>query len=227
MKKTTVTNVPNLSPPDLDGLSHLFVEAFPPLSADDQKLSLELYRLLLDGKPVALDRLAQVAGISSAAAHQILSQWPGVVYDGPRNVLGFWGLSVERSPHRFQVGPKVAYTWCAWDTLFIPQLLNATANVTSTCAVTGESIRLTVSPARIEAIQPPDVVISFLMPDANELRNNITASFCRFVRFFRSSRDAEAWLSAHENTFLLSLEDAFRIGEKKNAARFAAILDNR
>ncbi|MFQ5761346.1 MAG: organomercurial lyase, partial [Acidiferrobacterales bacterium] len=119
------------------------------------------------------------------------------------------------------------YTWCAWDTLFIPQLLNRTVNITSTCAATGEEIKLTVSPTRVEAVEPSDVVVSFLVPEEKQLRENITASFCHFVYFFRSRKDGEAWIAEHDGTFLLSLDDAFMVGKKKNAIRFKDVLQNR
>lgn len=191
MKGTAASNTLSGEAPDLYQLSRLFVEAFPQLSVDDQKLSLELYRLLLEGEPVALDRLARTVGIAGETAYETLSQWPGVFYDHAHSVIAFWGLYVQPSLHRFQVNRNIVYTWCAWDTLFIPQLLNATASVASTCAATGDAIELTVSPLGVEMVQPRDVVISFLTPDIEELRNDVRANFCRFVRFFRSREAGE------------------------------------
>ena len=111
-------------------------------------------------------------------------------------------------------------TWCAWDTLFIPELLNATVTVSSACGETDDVVKLTVSPSGIQSVEPVDAVVSFLIPDEDELRENVTASFCHFVYFFRSREDGEAWVSEHDGTFLLSLEEAFTVGQKMNAARF-------
>ena len=57
------------------------------------------------------------------------------------------------------------------------------------------------------------------------LRENTITSFCHFVYFFRSRQDAEAWIAEHDSTFMLSLDDAFMVGKKKNAARFKDVLE--
>ena len=67
--------------------------------------------------------------------------------------------------------------------------------------------------------------MSFLIPDEIELRENVTASFCHFVYFFRSREDGETWVSAHDGRFLLSLEEAFTVGQMMNAARYRETLN--
>ncbi len=181
--------------------------------------------LLAEGKPVARERLARAFARPAKAVSHTLSQWPGVFYDESDQIIGFLGLTVKQTHHRLKVNGITVYTWCAWDTLFLPQLLNATATVTSTCAATGEQIRLTVSPARVEVTDPADIVLSFLTPDESELRENTITSFCHFVHFFRSRKDGDAWVAEHDGTFLLSLQDAFTVGKKKNELRFKDVLE--
>ncbi len=211
-------------PPDLDKLAKIFVAAFPELDAEGQGLAMTLYRLLSEGQAVSYERLAQVLNTPTETVSQTLSQWPAVFYDESDHIIGFLGLTIKETRHRLHVDGATVYAWCAWDTLFIPQLLNATVNVTSTCAATGEEIRLTVSPSRIEAADRHDIVVSFLTPDENELREKPITSFCHFVYFFRSREDGETWVEEHDGTFLLSLENAFVVGRKKNALRFGDAL---
>ncbi len=205
---------------DLNELTDLFVDSFPQLSVDDQRLALKLYRLLAQGEPVSSDRLAEALGRSTDSVNLTLIQWPGVFYDESDCIEAFLGLSVGKTPHRLRVDGRTVYTWCAWDTLFLPELLNATAIISSACGATGEVIKLVVSPSGIQTVEPDEVVVSFLIPDVNELQENITASFCHFVYFFRSREDGEAWVTEHDGTFLLSLEEAFAVGQKMNAARY-------
>ncbi|GMQ89948.1 MAG: organomercurial lyase MerB [Gammaproteobacteria bacterium] len=211
-------------PPDLDKLAETFVAAFPGLDAEGQGLAMTLYRLLSEGQAVSYERLAQALNTPTETVSQTLSQWPAVFYDESGHIIGFWGLTVKKTRHRLHVDGATVYAWCAWDTLFLPELLGATATVTSTCAASGGQIRLTVSPTRIEAAEPGDVVVSFLVPEKEELRKNVTTSFCHFVYFFRSRKDGETWVDEHDGTFLLSLEDAFVVGQKKNALRFGDAL---
>jgi alkylmercury lyase len=228
----THTNIPEIKTPklaqvtpDLNELANLFVDSFPQLSVDDQRLALKLYRLLAQGEPVSSDQLAAALGRSTDSVNQTLIQWPGVFYDKSACINSFLGLSVEKTPHQLMVNGRSVYTWCAWDTLFLPELLNTTAKISSACGATGEVIRLMVSPSGIQTVEPGDVVVSFLIPDEYDLRENVIASFCHFVFFFRSREDGEAWVAEHDGTFLLSPEEAFTVGQKMNAARFNGTLE--
>jgi alkylmercury lyase len=211
--------------PNIDKLAALFIHAFPQLNVEERKLTLKLYEMLADGDPVPHIRLAKALGGSPESVSNTLNQWPGVFYDEAGEIVGFWGLSVKNTRHRLTVNGKTSYAWCAWDTLFIPELLNASVKIVSTCTASGAEIRLTVSPAGIGAVDPDDVVLSFLAPDESELREDVTTNFCHFVQFFRSRIDAEVWVSEHEGTFLLSLDDAFMLGKKVNAARYGHDLE--
>lgn len=210
--------------PDLNKLGNLFVNTFPQLSVDDQHLTLKLYQLLAEGEPVSYSRLSKALGQSTDVAKETLAQWPGVFYDESDRIVAFLGLSVEKTQHQLVVNGRTVYSWCAWDTLFIPGLLNTTVNISSICGASGEEVKLTASPSGIESVVPGDAVMSFIIPDENDLRENITANFCHFVYFFRSFKDGEAWISRHDGTFLLSLEEAFKVGQLVNAARYKGAL---
>ncbi len=211
-------------PLGLDQVTEEIVNAFPRLSAADQTLALRLYRLLAEGEPVSRERLAQTVNMPVAEVSRTLSNWPGVYDDENHNIIGFWGLTIKEMRHRLDVNGKTLYTWCAWDTLFIPELLNATADVTSTCAATGETIRLAISPTAAKDLEPSYVVVSFLIPDKTKFQENLTASFCHFVYFFRDREVGKQWVAKHAGTFLLSLEEAFTIGGKMNAAQYKDVL---
>ncbi len=212
-------------PPKLDEVAADIVGAFPRLDSADQKLTLKLYQLLADGEAVDPLRLAQAINIPISEVRQTLNQWPGVYYDENNHIIGFWGLTIKETRHRFEVNGKTLYTWCAWDALFIPELLDATAHVTSTCATTNEPIGLTVSPTAAESRGLSDIVVSFLIPDKTKFQENLTASFCHFVYFFRDREVGKQWVAKHAGTFLLSLAEAFTIGRKMNAARYRDALE--
>lgn len=212
---------------DQGALVRLFTEAFPALDADGQQLALTLYRLLASARPVSPARLASALDRPVEDVQRLLGQWPGVFKDDEGRIIGFWGLTVEEMPHRLEVNENTVYAWCAWDTLWLPALLDATVNVTSRCAQTGEPVRLCVSPGRVESAEPASVVVSFLKPDVRELREHATTSFCHYVHFFRDRQGGERWIAAHPGTFLLSLEAAFELGRRVNAARYRNLLKNR
>ncbi len=217
-------NRAQISPsPDLDEVADAIDAAFPKLTADEQRLSLALYRLLAKGRPVAIEALARGCGTAAERIQETLGRWPGVYRNHDGAVIGYWGLSVVKMNHRFRVGETDLYTWCAWDNLFIPPLIGAAAEVESACPVSGERIALTVTPHGIESVRPASVALSFIAPERARIEENVVANFCHYVHFFAAAEQGERWVAEHPGTFVLSLADAWELGRRRNAARYAAV----
>ncbi len=191
-------------------LSSALLRVFPPLDESGRRIALQIYRELAQGAPVvpAKEAFAQLRG------------WPGVYFDDQERVIGFWGLSIVRMPHRLRIGEGRLYAWCAWDTLFLPWLLGTRVNVESTCRSSGEPVRLTVTPTGVESAAPAETVVSFLLPQAEAVNANVITSFCHFVHFFRSPAAASDWLAGRPGMFQLSLADAYELGRRINRARY-------
>ena len=138
-------------------------------------------------------------------------------------MVGFWGLALRDMPHRFQVDGRQLTTWCAWDSLFIPEILGKTAEVQSTCPATGDTISFTVGPDRIESFSPASARVSFLSPGA-AFDADVVMSFCHYVLFFSSEEAGKRWCADHADTFLLTVDEAHEIGRLVNKARFGGTL---
>ncbi len=67
-------------------------------------------------------------------------------------------------------------------------------------------------------------MLSFLLPDAEDLNQDVRGNFCAHVHFFASQQAGAAWIEGHDGTFLLTLEQAFDLGKRKNAAQFGHFL---
>jgi alkylmercury lyase len=133
-------------------------------------------------------------------------------------------MALSGMPHCLEVDGRQLCAWCAWDTLFLPELLGRTVDVSSRCPTTGEAIRLRVAPDGVHGLVPADAVLSFLRPTERFDANTIH-SFCHFVHFFASRQAAEPWMARHRGTFALSVEDAFEIGRRFNRATLGEALD--
>jgi len=219
----SLTNMNPAAAHDLDKLSDFFVETFPQMNRDEQVLARTIYQQLALGNPLSLERLAEILEQAVEVIQQKLAQWGSVFYNNSGEINGFLGITVDERHHRMQINGITSYAWCAWDTLFIPELVGATAQVTSSCAATNEPITLTVTPQGVHSA-PTDIWVSFLLPDEKAVQENVTTSFCCHVRFFSSKAVGEAWTDQHEGTFLLTLDETFKIGKKVNAARYKDIL---
>lgn len=207
---------------EFEKVSAAILALFPPLPETEQRVALTLYRLLAEGGPVSSDVLARVSEIGSAETERMLSAWPGVYRDSSERIIGYGGLTTTETKHCIQIGRNTRYTWCAWDTLFIPQLLNATATVESVCPVTGERVALTVRP---DGIEPADVAppVSLVAPEPEKAAKDIVNHFCCHVHFFATSRAGDHWVTKRPGTFLVTLDQAWQLGRRRNAQRYPMI----
>ena len=188
----------------------------PRMSPDERRLSVKLYRLLMDGTPVSRSRLARASKFTTDEVASILNRWPGVHFDTDERIVGYWGLSLTRTPHEINFPDRELYAWCAWDTLFLPEVLGEPASVRSNCPVTSTPITMNVSATGVENLDPPTAIVSFVLPPESEISADIVNSFCHYVHFFADEHVAEKWASQHEGAFIVSVNDAFRAAHAKN-----------
>lgn len=191
---------------------------FPPFAEGEQRVALTLYRLLAEGGAVSSELLARAARMACTEVEGMLTRWPGVCRDDDGRVTGYGGLTIAETQHRMQIGRNTRYTWCAWDTLFIPELLGVSAQVESACPATGERVALTVHPDRIEphGKRPP---VSLLAPDPERAAADIVGHFCCHVQFFAAERAGNEWVAKHPGTLLATLDQAWQLGRRHNAQR--------
>src|SRR5262249_31153563 len=152
----------------------------------EQRVSLELYRLLAAGQAVPRSALAERVGSSVETINHILESWPGVYSDSKGRIVGCWGLAIPEaftSPQALIVDGQRLSAWCAWDTLF---LKNATIEATSPL---GSPVTLTVTPERVEKVDPSGACMSFLLPDAAAVQKDVVTALCHFVYFFATRQD--------------------------------------
>src|SRR5918995_3532397 len=116
------------------------------LDRTDQRLQLALFRLLAMGEPVEPARLVCELGVERSDVIARLGRWHGVHTDDQGRIVAFQGLSIVEAPHRLRVDGRTLYAWCAWDTLFLPELIGRPSDVESDCPSTGATVSLRVGP---------------------------------------------------------------------------------
>lgn len=214
------TNVgPRMSRDEIARVETVVTGLFPHLDAAGERIARTLYQLLARGQPVAPQALADAAGADPETIAATLGGWHGIHRDASGAVTGFWGLTLDATPHRLEVAGRTLHAWCAWDTLFLPSLLETTAEVASLCPATGTEVRLVVTPSGMRAASP-ETVMSFVTPERARIQEDVVRHFCRFVRFFASAHDAGGWLERHPGTFVVSLPEAWQLARVKLAAQY-------
>jgi len=204
----------------LDRVSEAILEAIlrmhAPLAGTEQRLSLALYRLLAAGEAVSAEALAHAAGVERGQAEIAISGWPAVYRDAGDRVIGYWGLTIAPTRHRMLITGKQLYAWCAWDTLFLPELLETAAHVESVCPVTGARIALEVGPDGVGA-EGERPLVSFVAPDPQKAAEDVVANFCHFVHFFATEQAGRRWTLEHPAAILATLDEAWEFGRRRNA----------
>jgi alkylmercury lyase len=139
----------------------------------------------------------------------------GVFADEEDRVIGFLGLPIRPVPHRLTVGGRTLYAWCADNTLFLPELLGATAEVESRCPTTGERITLTVDGTGVTNPRPAETVLSYLHKN-EPLDQRVINTFCHSIHFFPKPGAAAEWTAQHEGMSTISLAEGSEIARLMN-----------
>lgn len=215
-----------------DELWEAAVERLPRFSLTEQQVGLVLLTELARGEPVSPARLGLALGADEeeAAAYLHDSALSFAVHSNEEgSAQGFFGLSTLPTDHRFEVNGHTLWTWCAADTLFLPELLDATARVDSKDPVTGTAIRLTVAPRAVESIDPENAVVSMNSPQTWETTSavRLITTACHYIHFFGSAESGIDWTGSHPGTVVISVEDAFGYGKRQNERMFGAALAKR
>ncbi len=193
---------------------------FPPQEA---RVLIGVWRALAEGVPVTPQRVAEIAagaGMTEGEATEFLKGMSEKDDDG--NILGTMGLTqTEWSQIKFNVEGQQLRTWCALDAIFLPLMLNKTAKVEVPSAPSGGPIYLTLGPAGIDSVDPPEAVMSTVVPSISERAGvqsveEIWMIFCHHSLFFRSRSEAEEWAAGKESLDIsvLSIEEAYEVASR-------------
>jgi alkylmercury lyase len=202
--------------------------ATPTLDPEEQLIALRIYRLIADSaEPVTVSQIAESAGVPIARVEESLRAWPLVLRDDQERVVGFWGIHAEHvtPTHAIEVDGTTVYAWCAWDTLFITEILGRPTRVTSNDPHTGETVRLTVTPEGVTGLEPARTVVSLLLPE-DGLTDDAIQRFCHKVHFFTSPESAEAWIDGRPGLFHVTVDEAFELGRVTNRLRMGSVFDD-
>jgi alkylmercury lyase len=164
--------------------------------------------LLARGIEASPEEIAVASGKSPEEVRAALERFPSAEWNEQGRVLGL-GLTLRLTPHRLELEGRTLFAWCALDALLFPVLLGRPASIESPCRGTGEPVHIEVTPAGIEAVDPPSAVVSIVA--ARDLAN-IRSVGCNNTHFFRSPEASSRWFERHPEATILPADDAFRLG---------------
>ena len=178
---------------------------------EQEDLCRPIVQQITRGKPVAPATLRASLQVSQNELEQRLAKLPpDVEFDQAGNIVGL-GATLVPTSHRFQMGGKLLYTWCAFDTVLIPPSLHVEAQIQSTCPVTGQPITFVVTPeGTVQDLFQASSVMSLIVPA--ERGDCTRATFCQQSLLFQSEQAAATFLAGHPDVLLFSVEEAAYVG---------------
>jgi alkylmercury lyase len=165
-------------------------------------------RLLAEGEPVALKRLAAATGRPLEDVAAELDVQASAERDDHGRLVGLT-LTLRPTPHRFTVDGRTLFAWCATDTLMLPVILGKPGVIESTCPQTGQPIRIELTPDAVERLDPPEAVMSAVRPIGKLA--DLRAATCSHGHFFSSGAASADWVRDHPDGYVHPVDEAFRL----------------
>lgn len=162
-------------------------------------------RLLSAGQPLSAEQVAAMSGGSATRLLRILRRIP-IAEWSPDGLLVGLGVTLRPTPQQLRVAGRNLYAWSALDPLLLTVVLGQPLLVRTSCRVTGQPIRLGLSPDSVLEADPYNVVVS--LPSHPEAPGACIWSIQAYLSFFRSAAVASSWLDEHPGYEFLPIREA-------------------
>lgn len=194
-------------------------------SPELQRLSVTLYRLLARGAPLARAELALACELTEERLDQQFSQLlpTSLETDDRGAIVAFGGLSLRPTRHQFVAARTKLYTWCVFDALFLPQILNKPATLVTRCPILQKELIVELAPGRLRVAEPTDCVMSIMAPDREACCSNLRRAFCDRVNLFVDRAAFAQWSSGNNNSDWITLAEAQLLARRRNELRYPAV----
>ena len=201
----------------------------PEFGEENSRLLIKTLRTLAQGKPVTKAETVRISEELEIPFEQADEFLRGVTErDSDDNIIGLIGLSLNQDwLHRFHVNGNSLRTWCAWDTLFLTQIIGEAVTVESESPLSGTIVHVSLNKDAVESSLPETAVVTIVNidPDFHDVSSMeaIWGNFCHQVYFFPSREEADEWASGKPNIAVLTVEEAYELGR----LAFSSLLQSR
>jgi alkylmercury lyase len=153
----------------------------------DQMCQQILRSIAQTGQPLTLSGLASHVQMRLEDVQAHLAHRQDTEYDEEGKIVG-WGITLVPTQHQFWVQDHALFTWCAFDTVLFPLLLQVEAHIQSECAASGQPISFVVTSEGCWNAFPATLVVSLMLPQAR--CDCLRGTFCQQSLFFQSEQVA-------------------------------------
>ena len=183
---------------------------------------IHLLEELAKGEPISKERASEALGLPLEKIDKMFKAIgdAGGQLDDQGNFIGMV-LTLKPTRHSLSVNGNDLYAWCSLDTILLPGILEAEAEIESTDPVTGVTIRLTVTADQVVKVEPAGAVTSIFVPGKtpSETKDGqpvigADSKVCRSMLFYESRESAERALEKYPNIAILTIEEAFNLARE-------------
>ena len=172
-----------------------------------------------DGRPPSPADLEHLPGIDDAGA--LLSRLAAddmTVLDDDGKIVGAYPFTSEATPHCVIIAGVAVHAMCAVDALSMAPMFDRTTQIDSSCAISGQPLRISMDGITISARQPAALRVGIHWAPAS---GHTAHSLCRQMLFLLDEEAAAGWQAeVPEARRVYSLEQATALG----AAFFVPLL---
>jgi alkylmercury lyase len=220
---TTGTDVPARQ--HVERLAAQAQAILPTLTESQARIAIGLFRMLAEGRPVSLERLAERLTLPVDEVSATLAALPAVFHDKQGRIVAFWGLGLGKTRHRVEVDGRTVYAWCLPDTLYFPRVLGKSVHVRST-SPTGAEFSLLVRSDGVESVSPEGAVVSFVQLEGKRFDDDVISNFCHYQYLFTSKEEGNRWAEEQPTELLiLTIEEGFELMARISDALFGVALE--
>lgn len=172
----------------------------------DRRLLRHVFPMLAEGRPVAVERIAEQTAASRSVVEDALERGRAG-RDSEGRIVELSGLMLSPSLHRVKVGDVVLFSCCALLAHLTPLLLDAPITLESVDPHNRGLIRLELTPTKVLAAVPPSVVGSFVETGPLGTAVDIGMAFCSHVHHFTDRESATAFARGDVRRFVVELAE--------------------
>ena len=188
----------------------------PKLKKEERQISKFLYQKLALGKSVPIETIANELQIPIQDIQVHLKQMAYVEYSATGEISAYRGVTLNQTKHCvFHRNFKV-HTWCAFDTLFLSDLLVGPVSISSNCPTCRKAIACKVTDRDLISSNNSDIVMSFIIPDKVDYCEDLQSAFCCKVHFFCNEKCGSEWVNLSPEIGFFDLSESLVIAQERN-----------
>jgi len=181
----------------------------------DLRVTVKTIQALAKGHPVSPAELADIWNMPFDQVQVILKQAEknGRVEINTQGDLVGAVLSLNPTEYQIFMDDQHLYAWCAYDAIYTPGVVGKPARIVSEDPVTGGKIQVSLTPDRVETIQPESAVVSVVDP-GGDMSAGPESTRCTHMLFFESRESAEGWKQDRTGVSILTVEEVFELAKE-------------